>query len=128
MSPLALIPILAVVITFFLQYDTLKEPRKFHYEYSAKTTTPGLDHNYKFSLEKINTGYRCYIERYPSFRGRDTSGYQYHILTETISKRSYVCWTGRVEYLEQAKTLCRNWADATQKFIDTGIPAPGFGG
>lgn len=128
MSAWVLIPILAIVITFLSKYDTLKEPCKVHYEYNAKTKNPSLDHSFKFSLEKIDSCYRCYIECIPSFRGRDTSNYQYHILTDSLSNRPYICWTGRVVYAEQAKKLSRNWADATQKFIDTGIPAPGFGG
>lgn len=128
MLALSLIPIAAIVISFCTKYDNLKEPCKFLYAYNANTTSHNLDHSFLFSLEKVDSGYRCYIERIPSFRGRDTSNYQYHTLREKSSNRLYVCWTGNIKYIEQAKTLCRNWADATQKFIDTGIPAPGFGG
>jgi len=126
MLALTLIPLSAIVITFCTKYKDLKEPCKYTYEYSATTVCPSLDHKYLFSLEKCSDGYRCYIERIPSFRGRSTSNYQYHTYVESSSKRHYVCWTGKVKYFEQAKTLCRNWANATQQFIDTGVPAPGF--
>lgn len=127
MLALALIPISAVIITFCSKYSDLKEPCKFVYEYNPTSVYPSLDHKFIFSIEKMSGGYRCYIERIPSFRGRSTNNYQYHTLRDNTSKRLYICWTGNIKYFEQAKTLCRNWADATQKFIDTGVPAPGFG-
>ena len=128
MWALILIPIAVILITFFKNMDTMKEPCKYLYSYEAETVDDTLDHYYLFSVEKVKNGYLCYIERIPSFRGRSTSRYMYHIIKEKHTKRYYICWTGEIRYHEQAETLCRNWANATQQFIDTGVPAPGFGG
>lgn len=124
MLALSLIPIIAIVITFCVRYSDLKEPCNFTYEYYPTTIYNSLDHKFIFSIEKLSSGYRCYVKYMPSFRGRKTTNYQYHLLPD--SERHYVCWTGKIKYSEQAKKLCRNWADATQQFIDTGVPAPGF--
>ncbi len=126
MELLIALPIVAIAITFGIRYKSWKEPSEFCFEYSAKTNTKILDHSYKFRIKKSNDEYKCYIERTPSFRGRSTAKYNPHYWIERGTKKHYICWTGKIQYAEQAKTLCRNWADATQKFIDTGIPAPGF--
>ena len=123
---LIFVPIIAVIITFIMRYQVLKEPECFTFNYSANTNATAKDHSYGFYVKKMTCGYRCYIEKTPSFRGRDTSHYMPHYLVENRTGKHYVCWTGNITYSEQAKTLCRNWANATQKFIDTGVPAPGF--
>lgn len=116
----------ACLFTFLVRFPYLCTAKKRAYSYSAKTRDEMQDHNYIFLIRRIKGEYRCYIERTPSFRGRDTSHYMPHYWVEQGTDRHYICWTGRIRYLEQAKTLCRNWSDATQQFIDTGIPAPGF--
>ncbi len=121
-----IISISAILITLCVRWADLKAPAQFTYEYYARTKQYSLDHKYKFCVRKCSDGYRCYIERTPSFRNRDTSKYMAHYWIEKGTNRHYVCWTGKIKYPEQAKTLCRNWSDATQQFIDTGIPAPGF--
>ncbi len=126
MALLILIPIVAIIITFIVRYNILCEPNDFIFNYSAKTKYATKDHSYKFRVKRVGSGYRCYIEHAPSFRGRSTANYMPHYWVETGTDKHYVCWTGKIQYAEQAKTLCRNWADATQIFIDTGIPAPGF--
>ena len=123
---LLLIPIIAAFITFLLNLTSIKEPDRFSYEYNAKTLFIALDHKYLFTVEKLDREYRCYIERSPDFRGRSKANYQDHCWRERSSNRRYICWTGKIKYAEQAKTLCRNWADATQQFIDTGVPLPAF--
>lgn len=117
--------ILLFIIVFLVKLPSMYVEEEFTYNYSARTTQYG-DHNYHFYIRLVNNGYRCYIDYVPSFRGRDTSNYMPHYLEEEYTNKRYICWTGSITYPEQAKTLCRNWADATQKFIDTGIPAKGF--
>lgn len=114
------------LMTFFIRLPYLCSVKDFTYSYSAKTSCSGHDHSYNFYVKRFKDGYRCYIERTPSFRGRDTSHYMPHYWVEQGSGRHYICWTGKIKYPEQAKTLCQNWSDATQQFIDTGHPAPGF--
>ncbi len=128
MHLLIFIPIISILITSIVKYVVLKEHISSTYSYSAKTIFPSQDHSYQFGIKRVGRGYRCYIEYTPSFRGRNTSNYMPHYLTESFTGKKYVCWTGRIKYIEQARTLCRNWADATQTFIDTGVPAPGFRG
>lgn len=123
---LIFIPIIAIAITLAVRFQTLKEPLSFVFNYSASTQISNKDHTYKFNVVKLDSGYRCYIEQTPSFRGRSTKNYMPHYWVENSTGKHYICWTGKITYAEQAKTLCRNWADATQKFIDTGKPAPGF--
>lgn len=123
---LILIPIIAIGITFAIKFQSLKEPDNFIFNYAAKTKFENKEHSYKFNVQKYDSGYRCYIEQTPSFRGRSTVNYMPHYWVENSTGKHYICWTGKIMYSEQAKTLCRNWADATQIFIDTGKPAPGF--
>ena len=117
---------LTIFITLIVRWSDLKSPAYFTYTYSAKTKNYNLDHRYMFRMRKMPDGYRCYIERTPSFRNRDTSKYMPHYWVERGTNKQFICWTGKIKYPEQAKTLCRNWSDATQQFIDTGKPAPGF--
>lgn len=120
------ISIAICLITFLVRLPYLCTIKDFAYTYSAKTRYGSLDHNFNFFVKRVKGGYLCYIERTPSFRGRDTSNYMPHYWVEQGTNRHYICWTGTIKYPEQAKTLCRNWSDATQQFIDTGTPAPGF--
>ncbi|MCH5314748.1 MAG: hypothetical protein J1E81_02450 [Eubacterium sp.] len=123
---LLIIPIIVIAISVAVMIPRWRDPSEFNYNYYAVTNAAALDHQYKFFVKKVGNGYRCYIRRTPSYRGRDTSNYLPHYWVENKTDKHYICWTGEIKYPEQAKTLCRNWADATQKFIDTGVPAPGF--
>lgn len=120
-----LISITIILAVFFVRLPALYVEDEFFYDYYAKSSEKN-DCKYKFFIKWVDNGYRCYIERTPSFRGRDTTNYMPHYWEENSTRRHYICWTGKLQYSEQAKTLCRNWADATQQFIDTGKPAKGF--
>ncbi len=125
--PLIIFLVICVVYTIHrikLVEDTESDPMQFYYSYYANTRYALDDHMYRFDVRKVRGKYRCYILRTPEFRGRNTSHYLPHYLTD--GNEHYICWTGAIIYPEQAKTLCKNWADATQQFIDTGVPAAGF--
>jgi len=122
------IPLLICLITFLVRLPYLSRIESFNYSCDAKTKYGSKDHTYRFFVKRVDGSYRCYIEGTPSFRGRDTSHYMPHYWVEQGTERHYICWTGKIKHPEQAKTLCRNWSDATQQFIDTGVPAPGFRG
>lgn len=117
--------IILFIIVLLVRLPSMYVEEEFAYRYDAKTSQYG-DHEYRFFVRWVDNGYRCYIDRVPSFRGRDTSHYMPHYWEEEYTNRHFICWTGTIRYPEQAKTLCRNWANATQQFIDTGIPAEGF--
>lgn len=120
-----IISIMILLTVFLFKLPSLYVEEEFYYDYLAKSNG-NKDHKYKFLVKWVDDGYRCYIEKTPSFVGRDTSHYMPHYWEENGTGRHYICWTGKIQYSEQAKTLCRNWADATQQFIDTGKPAKGF--
>ncbi len=109
--------IIAVIVYIFRN-------RSFLYCYNAKSSRRSKDNFYSFRIKRFMGEYRCYLDRIPSFKGRDMKHYQPHLWEE--NGKYYICWTGKIQYPEQAKTLCRKWSDATQQFIDTGKPAPGF--
>ena len=124
---LAFIPVIVIAVTFAVRYRSMCDPVQFSYEYQAQTSCPSKDHLYTFDIRKESDNlYKCYICRTPSYRGRDTSNYMPHIWYNKTTNKRWICWTGSIKYPEQAKTLCRKWADATQVFIDTGKPLPAF--
>lgn len=124
---LAFIPVIVIAITFAVRYSYMRDPVRFSYEYKAQTSCPSMDHLYIFDIRKESDNlYKCYIRRTPSYRGRDISNYIPHVWYNKTTNERWVCWTGSIRYPEQAKTLCRKWADATQVFIDTGNPLPAF--
>lgn len=126
MSFSSLAGVLICSVIFILFYKSTKEPASFTFIYSAKTKLPYKEHSYRFNIKKVGNEYRCYIAYTPDYRGRFISDYTPHIYHDAEKGKIFICWTGKIIYPEQAKTLCRNWADATQTYIDTGIPAPGF--
>ena len=127
LSNIVLLMSLAVcLIAFFIRLPYLSRVESFAYSYKAKTKYADKDHTYRFSVKRVKGSYMCYIDDTPSYRGRDTSHYMPHYWIEDGTERHYICWTGKIKFPEQAKTLCRNWSNATQQFIGTGIPAPGF--
>ena len=125
------IPLLTIAFSFCTHAYTLlpkKETKPVSeciYVYHASTDAPLLDHKYKFNIRKVAGQYRCYVVKKPSYRGRDLSHYTPHCWVDNSNNR-YICWTGKIMSVSQAKSLCRKWGDATQQFIDSGIPAPGF--
>lgn len=98
-----------------------------YYSYKAKTVSPLLNHEYRFKIIKdiITKQYKCFVLKTPEVRGAGSSDYEPHLWYNEKNEK-WICWTGKIENKDQAKTLCRKWADCTQQYIDTGIPAPGF--
>lgn len=83
-----------------------------------RTTDGAAD--YRFSFEEQDDGtWRAYIERQPSYRGRDTDAHGTHRLTADDGRR-YICWTDPLGSLAEAKQVAALWADATQEYIRTG--------
>jgi hypothetical protein len=75
--------------------------------------------DYRFSFEEQQDGtWRAYIEEQPSYCGRPTDAHATHRLSD--NNRKYVCWTDPLKSLAEAKSVAALWADATQKYIQTG--------
>lgn len=94
------------------------EPGLSTYTVYAETSSPGSDNRYVFTLKKLSSGYRCYIDRTPSYRNRSTSLHVTHRLSDKRGK--YICYTADLPYIAQARTLCKQWSDLTQRYIETG--------
>jgi len=76
--------------------------------------------DYEFSFERQSDGaWRIYIEDQPEYNGRPTDAHSTHRLSD--GGRKYVCWTNTIRSLDEAKEVAAMWADATQKYIRTGI-------
>lgn len=99
-------------------FAVLMRKDQTNYTCRGRSGEKGADNLYRFRLKKIRGKYRCYILRTPSYRGRPTGATDIHYYTE--GRRRYICFTGDIRYLAQAKTLCRSWSDMSQRYIETG--------
>ena len=72
--------------------------------------------DYKFRIQRIGSGsYRIYVLDHPSYGSRDTNNLVTHMLRD--SHGPYICFTGRIENVEQARNLAAAWADKTEAYI-----------
>ena len=75
--------------------------------------------DYSYSIEQQRDGtWRVYIEGQPDYKGRDNDAHTTHRLSD--GGRKYICWTAPLQTLGQAKQVAAMWADATQKYIQSG--------
>lgn len=93
-------------------------PQEIRYTVYADTGYENADNRYRFTLTRLPQGYRCYIDRTPSYRSRSMDPNVIHRLRD--GDRYYICYTAPLPELEQAKTLCRDWSNLTQRYIETG--------
>lgn len=76
---------------------------------------------YQFSVERQSDGtFRPYILTEPDYRGRDASSLKTH--RNSDGDRRYVCWTKPLQSEQAARTVAKDWAEATQEYIRTGKP------
>jgi len=82
-------------------------------------TQDGLaDYKFDFHQNWWSGNYTIYIDRQPSYGGRDTSLHATHRLVD--GGRYYVCWTDPITNAEDARQIAAMWADRTQQYIKTG--------
>ncbi|MBQ9165855.1 MAG: hypothetical protein IJX71_02875, partial [Oscillospiraceae bacterium] len=93
-------------------------PSQQLYTCSGKSIRVGADCRYQFRLVRKPGTYRCYILRTPSYGNRPHDCHVAHYLMDSTGK--YICFTADIPHLEQAKTLCQQWSDMTQRYIETG--------
>jgi hypothetical protein len=84
-----------------------------------RTTDGAADYGFSFE-EQADGTWRAYITQQPGYSGRDTDGHTTHRYSDR-NGRKYVCWTGPLRNLKEAKLVAAAWADHTQHFIRTGI-------
>jgi len=82
-----------------------------------RTSDGSTDYGFTFE-EQANGMWRAYINQQPSYRNRSTDAHSTHRLSD--GNRKYVCWTGPIRSLAEAKRVAALWADKTQQYIRTG--------
>ena len=121
-SCLEYLPVIIIGLAMIIRVVGLlkNDAQSEDYACIGQSPTGSSDCYYIFRIKRRLDGYRCYIVRTPSFRGRSTSAHTIHYLTDSAGK--YICFTAKINKLQQAQTLCRTWADQAQKYIETGRP------
>ena len=76
------------------------------------------DKEYRFNFKKAGNGWRAYILRTPSLRGRSDDSRVIHRLHD--SDGYYICWDRQVDTLNDMQIISRRWADSIQEYISTG--------
>ena len=72
--------------------------------------------DYGFRIQRMgNDRYRVYVLDHPSYGSRDTNDLVTHMLHD--SHGPYICFTGNIENVEQARNLAATWADKTEDYI-----------
>ena len=82
------------------------------------------DREYRFNFKRVGPGWRAYILRMPSLKGRNAGSIPTHRLWDGDNK-PYICWNAVVSELKDIETVARVWADHIQKYIAKGTR---FGG
>ena len=81
-------------------------------------TQDGLT-DFVFSFEyQPNDSWRAYIVRMPDYCDRDRSSHSTHLMNDR--GRKYVDWAEPLRTLEMARRAVALWAEATQRYINTG--------
>ena len=109
-----------ILLVFLLRLPVMSRPKKFSFEYSAKTRFEDQDHTYIFSNRLMHDGYyRCYIERSPFLFGKRFSRYTIDYGYDKECGKCYILSTRRVSTMDEAKNLCAEWSDFNQYIIDS---------
>ena len=74
---------------------------------------------YEFVYKYKNNAWRAYIKTIPSLRGRDSSGYVIHLLTDNNHSR-YICTIEPLNSILEAKEVAHLWAECLSQYILTG--------
>lgn len=119
------IPMLICLAVFFIRLPYMCRPSSWQFHYAAATYYESKDHSYRFTVSRIRGGcYRCYIDQAPMMPGVKPRRYLQSYAVDPKTERAYIVWNGAaLTTTEQAKTLCRNWANANQFFIDAASSA-----
>ena len=76
--------------------------------------------DYAFSIERQrNRSYRVYIAAQPQYGSRPANFAVTHRLSDT-SGRHFICWSKAIAHHSQARQVAAAWAEATQRYIQTG--------
>ena len=76
--------------------------------------------DYRFGfVQQRNGTWRVYILSQPDYGRHSASPYATHRLSDG-GPHYFICWTGALRSLEQAKQVAALWADRTQQYIRTG--------
>jgi len=71
--------------------------------------------DYSFSLERQAGGlYRVYITSQPSYGSRATDIHSTH---RHYDGRYFICWTGALRNEDDCRSVIKDWAELTEKYI-----------
>jgi hypothetical protein len=85
---------------------------------SYRTRDGSADYRFGFSQRPDGT-WRIYILSQPDYGRRSANTFATHRLSDG-SPYQYICFTGSLDSLDQAKQVAALWADRTQQYIRTG--------
>ncbi len=81
--------------------------------------TKSCMHSFKFRFEELADGdWRAYILFQPDYCGRPDDNHSTHRLGS--GDEPYVCWTGPLRTLQEAKQVASVWCEKTERYIRYG--------
>ena len=84
------------------------------------TMDRSLEMDFVFMDGGQSIGWRIYIINRVDYKGRNTSFHATHRLHASGETYDYICWSGRIATLEDAKKIASLWADTTALYIRNG--------
>lgn len=98
--------------TFIEQYHAgnkyIKDNNSYVFLYRFKPTPEGKN------------GWYAYILEIPDFKGRESNTHITHKFLDKDGKY-YICYSGQANTIEQIQAIAHRWAEAIQKYINTGV-------
>ena len=78
------------------------------------------DVEFRFKYMLVNGGWRAYIIRQPSFKGRNESLSVTHRYRDSNNNMYYVCWDTVITDIKDIQNVSKFWADCILEYIATG--------
>lgn len=125
MKPISLDNLLALfcaacIVTFVLRLPVYCRPRTFTFTYQADTAYRNSDHTYRFTVIRRKNGYLCFVDRAPYIPDGRLWRRLADLVEDSPTGRRRIHWESPITEPEQARELCRRWADKCQFHIDAG--------
>lgn len=112
--------VMLIILAFIVRIPVMCRPKRFTYQYSAKTRFEDQDHIYRFDNRLMKNGcYRCYIDRTPFLFGKRFSCYTIEYGYDKEYNKCYILSQRKVHSIEDAKELCAEWSNYNQYVIDS---------
>ena len=114
-----MISAIIIITAFLIRTPVMCRPRKFRYEYSARTDDETQDHTYVFQVRMLKDGsYRCYIVKAPFLFGKRFTRYAVSFIDEKGTGNRYIFSNRKIRKADDARKLCADWSNANQYLVD----------